>query len=147
MHQRAKKWIKFAFRWGIAVGGIWWVLAQPDMQFRDRVWVLDEKNHPVPVKLSAYADKGEQSAVFEIYDPIDGHKRVVPRKDVVSRPDQKESVLAYYPTGTTRATKSEKHGKLLALDLSDDLKRVQRVLLEDQEKGQGVWISPSQLKT
>ena len=35
--------------------------------------------------LSAYPDKGEQSAVFEIYDPADGHKRVVPRKDVISR--------------------------------------------------------------
>ena len=147
MNQRAKKWTKFVLRWGIAVAGIWWVLAQPDMQFRDRVWVLDQKNHPVPARLSAYADKGEQSAVFEIYDPADGHKRVVPRKEVVSRPDQKELVVAYFPAGTTRATNAEKHGKLLALDLSDDLKRVQRVLVDDPEKGEGVWIAPFQLKT
>ena len=145
MNQRAKKWIKFVLRWGIAVVGIWWVVAQ--MEFRDRVWILDGKYHPVPAKLSAYADRGEQSAVFEIYDPIDGHKRVVPRKEVVSRPDQKETVIAYYPAGTTRATTSEKHGKLLALELSDELKRVQRILVEDSERGEGTWIAPFQLKT
>src|SRR6266550_1579807 len=145
MNQRAKKWIKFVLRWGIAVVGIWWVVAQ--MEFRDRVWILDGKNHPVPAKLSAYADKGEQSAVFEIHDPIDGHKKVVPRNQVVSRPDQKEMVVAYYPAGTTRATTSETHGKLLALELSDDLKRVQRILVEDSERGEGTWIAPFQLKT
>src|SRR5205085_6099510 len=32
-------------------------------------------------------------------------------------------------------------------DLSDDLKRVQRFLVEDSGKGEGVWILPSQLKT
>src|SRR5207237_10613888 len=118
------------------------VLAQPDMQFRDRVWVLDQKNHPVPARLSAYADKGEQSAVFEIYDPADGHKRVVPRKEVVSRPDQKELVVTYFPAGTTRATNAEKHGKLLALDLSDDLKSVQTVSVGDPETGEGVSTGP-----
>src|SRR3954462_5936176 len=115
MNQRAKKWIKFVLRWGIAVVGIWWVLAQPDMQFRDRVWILDQKQHPVPARLSAYPDKGEQAAAFEIYDPVDGHKRVVPRKEVVSRPDQKELAVTYYPAGTTRAMSSEKNGRLLAL--------------------------------
>ncbi|HEV8290268.1 MAG TPA: hypothetical protein VGP94_00025, partial [Tepidisphaeraceae bacterium] len=145
MNQRAKKWIKFVLRWGIAVVGIWWVVAQ--MEFRDRVWIVDPKNHPVPAKLSAYADRGEQSAVFEIWDPWTYQKRVIPRKEVVNRADQKEMVVAYYPMATSRATNSEKHGKLLALDLSDDLKRVQRILVEDAEKGEGVWISPLQLKT
>src|SRR3954464_9067132 len=144
MNQRAKSWIKFVLRWGIAVVGIWWVVAQ--MEFRDRVWILDAKNHPLAAKLSAYPDKGEQSAVFEIFDPMDGHKRVVSRDDVVSRPDQKEPVVGYFPAGTTRAVHSEKHGKLLALDLSDDLKRVQRVLVDDPQKGEGEWIAPFQLK-
>src|SRR5215208_1515261 len=107
MNQRAKKWIKFALRWGIAVFGILWVLNQPDMLFRDRVWILDPKNHPVPARLSAYPDKGEQSAVFEIWDPWNGQKRVVPRKEVVNRPDQKELIVAYYPLGTNRATETE----------------------------------------
>ncbi len=147
MKQRAVKWAKFVLRWGIAVVGIWWVLAQPDMQFRDRVWILDAKNHPAPARLSAYADRGEQSAVFEIYDPWDYRRRVVSRKEAVNRPDQKEMVLTYFPASTTRAHEWGKHGKLLALDLSDDLKRVQRVLVEDAEKGEGAWIAPSQLKT
>lgn len=145
MNQRAKSWIKFVLRWGIAVVGIWWVVAQ--MEFRDRVWILNTKNHPVPAKLTAYPDKGEQSAVFEIYDPVDGHKRVVPRNEVVSRPDQKEMVVAYFPAGTNRPAHLEKHGKLLALDLTDDLKHVQRVLVDDPEKGEGEWIAPFQLKT
>jgi len=163
MNQRAKKWIKFVLRWGIAVVGIWWVVAQ--MEFRDRVWVLDGKNYPVPAKLSAYPDKGEQSAVFEIWDPWTYQRRVVARNDVVNRPDQKESIVAWYPVGTNRAAETEKHSKLLALDLSDDLKgsrpiegrgrlmalqpsvRVERLLVEDREKGEGVWIYPLQLKT
>src|SRR5437764_9134659 len=107
MNQRARKWIKFVLRWGVAVVGIWWVVAQ--MDFRDRVWILDSKNHPVPAKLSAYPDKGEQSALFEIYDVIDGHRRVVARNEVVNRPDQKETTLAYFPAGTTRAVHSEQH--------------------------------------
>jgi uncharacterized membrane protein YbhN (UPF0104 family) len=36
---------------------------------------------------------------------------------------------------------------LLALELSDDLKRVQRILVEDSERGEGTWIAPFQLKT
>src|SRR5437667_3191023 len=147
MNQRAKSWIKFVLRWGIAVGGIWWVLAQPDMQFRDRVWILDPKNHPTPAKLSAYPDKGEQSVVFEIWDPSTWQKRVISRKQVINRPDPRELIIAYYPAGTTRAAHSEKHGKLLALDLSDDLKRVQHLLVDDPEKGEGEWIAPFQLKT
>ena len=147
MNQRAKSWIKFLVRWGIAVGGIAWVLLQPDMQFRDRVWILDPKNYPVPARLSDYPDKGEQSAVFEIRDPWTGHKRTISRQEVINRPDQKEMVLAYFPVGTNHATEPEKHGKLLALDLSDDLKTVQRVLVEDHDKGEGVWIYPPQLKT
>src|SRR5437762_11373122 len=47
--------------------GICWVISQ--MHFRDRVVILDEKNHPMVAMLSAYPDKAEQSAVFEIYDP------------------------------------------------------------------------------
>ena len=147
MNQRAKSWIKFVLRWGIAVAGIWWVLAQPDMQFRDRVWILDPKNHPTPAKLSAFPDKGEQSAVFEIWDPSTWQKRVISRKQVINRPDPRELIITYYPAGTTRAAHSEKHGKLLALDLSDDLKRVQHLLVDDPEKGEGEWIAPFQLKT
>jgi uncharacterized protein (TIRG00374 family) len=163
MNQRAKKWITFVLRWGIAVVGIWWVVAQ--MEFRDRVWILDPKNYPVPATLSAYPDKGEQSAVFEIWDPWTYQKRSIARDAVVNRPDQKEMVLAWYPIGTNRATETEKHGKLLALDLSDDVNggrategrgrltapqpatRVERLLVEDHEKGVGVWIHPLQLKT
>src|SRR5436190_23494714 len=94
MNQRAKSWIKFVLRCGIAVVGIWWVVAQ--MEFRDRVWILDPKNHPVPARLITYPEKGEQSPTFEIRDPWTNQKRVIPRKDVVSRPDQKELIVAYF---------------------------------------------------
>src|SRR5258705_6478086 len=79
MKQRAVKWLKFLLRWGIAVVGIWWVISQ--MYFRDRVWILDEKNHPVAATLSAYPDKAEQSAVFEIYDPQTYQRRVISRRE------------------------------------------------------------------
>ncbi len=145
MKQRAVKWLKFLLRWGIAVVGIWWVISQ--MHFRDRVWILDEKNHPLAATLSAYPDKAEQSAVFEIFDPWTYQRRVISRREVVNRPDQKELILAYHNPAATRPADAEKQGKLLALDLSDDLKKVQRLLVDDPQKGEGVWITPSQLKT
>jgi len=161
MNQRAKKWIKFVLRWGIAIVGIGLVFW--NMAFRDQVWILDPKNHPVPAKLSAYPDKGEQSAVFEIWDPWTYRKRVISRNEVVNQPDHKEMIIAWYPVGANRAAEPEKHGRLLALDLSDEtnasratgrriviaeeVKRVQRLLVEDAEKGEGVWIYPLQLKT
>jgi uncharacterized protein (TIRG00374 family) len=147
MKSAAAKWAKFVLRWGIAVVGIWWVVSQ--INFRDRVWILDQKNYPVAAKLSAYPDRGDQSAVFEIHDPVTGERRTISRREVVNLPDQKQLNLAWSspPDGAPDSGLVEKQGKLLALDLTDDLKHVQRLLVEDVSKGQGIWITPAQLKT
>src|SRR5687768_11231208 len=136
MKSAAAKWAKFVLRWGIAVVGIWWVVSQ--INFRDRVWILDQKNYPVAAKLSAYADRGDQSAVFEIYDPVTAQPRTISRREVVNLPDQKELKLSWSNPAATQPVDAEKQGKLLALDLTDDLKHVQRLLVEDASKGEGI---------
>src|SRR5437016_4808809 len=42
MKHRAKKWLLFVLRWGVAVAGIWWVIS--NMTLRDRVTIVDEHN-------------------------------------------------------------------------------------------------------
>ncbi|MGE5611514.1 MAG: lysylphosphatidylglycerol synthase transmembrane domain-containing protein [Bacillota bacterium] len=135
MKQPAKHWVMFSLRWGIAVVGIWWVVA--NMSLRDRVTVLDENNHPVDAAL--FEPATEDSATFVIADPSSGIKRLISRKEVVNRPDRKNAPL------TVRTLQGQAHTTLLALDLSDNLKQVRRLLVADPESGKGMWITPSQV--
>ena len=50
MRHRAKKWLLFALRWGVAVAGIWWVIS--NMTLRDRVTILDDHNRPISAMLT-----------------------------------------------------------------------------------------------
>src|SRR5262249_5705860 len=59
----------------------------------------------------------------------------VPRRDVVNLPDQQTWLSIIGPDGVKAA-------QLLALDLSDDLKRVQRLLVADPQTTRGTWIEP-----
>ena len=130
-----KKWVKFALRWGIAVAGIWWVFSQ--MTLRDHVLVLDAENRPVVASLSAKAL--ESSPNFEIYDPTTGQRRVVPRAAVVNAPEKKNIWL------TWRTPDGEATGTLLALDLSDNLRTINNLLVEDPDTHRGCWIGPREL--
>ena len=113
----------FLLRWGIAVGGIWWVIA--NMNLHDQVLVLDENNIPHRATLSQRAL--ENSPVFEIFDPAAGQKRIVKRDQVVNPPDPKKNHL------TTSTPNGPQTVRLLGLDLSDDLRQVERLLIEDPE--------------
>ncbi|HEX2972251.1 MAG TPA: lysylphosphatidylglycerol synthase transmembrane domain-containing protein, partial [Tepidisphaeraceae bacterium] len=135
MKQPAKQWIMFALRWGVAVVGIWWVIA--NMSLRDRVMILNEDNHPVEVGL--WAPASEESATFVIGDPVSGAQREISRSEVVNRPDRKNVPLSIRtPAGVVRTT-------LLALDLTDNLKQVRRLLVSDPATGKGMWIAKEQV--
>ncbi len=132
MHNGARKWATFVLRWGVAVAGIWWVLA--NMSLRDKVVVLDENLRPVEVELAQPA--AENAASFSIIDPATRKLRVVSRRETVNRPDKKNMQVVL-------AGEKQK-ALLLGLDLSDDLRRVRRVLIEEPQTRHGRWISPDQ---
>src|SRR5215218_1304431 len=124
MNQRVKKWLTFVLRWGIAVVGIWWVISQ--ITWRDRVTILNPNNRPAEVRLA-----DNQPLDAREFKLIDG--RTVDRFTLVSLPDTKKVTLG--PAGGPTA-------ELLALDLTWDLKRVQRLLVAPTPGGAGQWIAP-----
>jgi uncharacterized protein (TIRG00374 family) len=134
MHKSVKHWTMFILRWGIAVVGIWYVIA--NISWRDRALILDPQTHrPIEVRLAQPAD--DHFARIWILDPIDGTKHQVFRSDLVNAPDQKHVTVKNLDGQGTRSA------ALLALDLSDDLKSVQRFLIDDPATGKGVWVGPS----
>ena len=86
MSARAKKWIRFTLRWGIAAAGIYWVLA--NISLYDRVLVADANDGwPVSVRLAAPA--GEQDLNYRVtssHDPL-------PRTQLIARTDKQKVKL------------------------------------------------------
>src|SRR4051812_10829603 len=112
MKQRVKKWLTFTLRWGIAVVGIWWVISQ--ITWRDRVTTLDGRNRP---DIQRLADNQPLSG--GPFTLLDG--RVVQASEIFSLPDAKQVTLASAPRGP--------NAELLALDLTPNLKAVNRLLV------------------
>jgi len=133
MHHPARKWITFSLRWAIAIGGIWWVIAH--MSLRDRVTILNADNLPVAVHLALPATDGENSASVVIIDPVTHERRIISRKELVNLPDEKSVQLK----GQSQRL------PLLAVDLSDNLRRVNRILVLDAETNKGVWKAPAEV--
>lgn len=73
-----------AIRWGIAIGGIWWVVSQ--MSLRDSVMVLRDPGD-LPVQMTLVAEAAPGDAVFRVLDPASGRTIDVPREQTVSKPD------------------------------------------------------------
>jgi len=96
MKQQLKKWAKFTLRWGIAVFGIWYVLAKTS--FHDRVIILDHNNRPLAVRV--VENTRESDPVFK---QADG-PAVIPR-DQVWTLAERPSVLIYAPEGKTEKVK------------------------------------------
>src|SRR5687767_12024794 len=135
MRDRAKRYLLFSLRWGIAVFGIWWVVS--NMSLRDHVIALDGDNRPFRATLAGPAAETAQS--FDIVDPTTGQTRTVARTQVVNKPEKKNpKVDRLTPDGP-------KQVPLLGLDLSGpDLRNVERLLVD--EGGRGVWIAPKEVR-
>jgi uncharacterized protein (TIRG00374 family) len=119
--------------WAIAIGGIWWVIAH--MSLRDRVTILNADNLPVAVYLALPATDGENSASFVIIDPVTHERRIISRKELVNLPDEKSVQLKA----------QSQRVPLLAVDLSDNLRTVNRILVLDAETNKGVWRLPAEV--
>jgi hypothetical protein len=136
MRVPVSKWVRFVLRWGIAVAGVWWVVA--NMSLRDHVAILDENQMPVVATLASRAV--ESSAAFEIVDPATGEKRQISRSQTVNLPPKKNMPLAVI------SAEGERAATLLALDLADDLRTVRRLLVKMQGNERGEWITPRRVK-
>jgi uncharacterized protein (TIRG00374 family) len=83
MSASAKKWLKFAVRWGIAVFGIWWVLS--NLSWHDRVMIASPiDGWPVSLRLARPAT--EDASSFSVYMP-DGGTNTLTRADLLARAD------------------------------------------------------------
>jgi uncharacterized protein (TIRG00374 family) len=125
MSQKRKNWLTFALRWTIAIVGIWWVLSQ--ITWRDRVTALDANNRPVQHRLANSPPL--DAAQFQLLDD-----QTLDRAQLISLPDQK----------TVKLT-SGQVVNLLGLDLSPNLKKVNRLLIAPSATAPGQWVTPAQV--
>jgi uncharacterized protein (TIRG00374 family) len=109
MSPQTKKTATFILRWGIAVAGVWWVLAKTS--FQDRVLIVDPQTHQ-PRAVRVLNDAKDTDSSFEVVDPqSDPHTHWIPRDQVWIKPDgstfqirlpdgslQKEKLLAVLPS-------------------------------------------------
>lgn len=137
MNPRVTKSLKFIIRWSIAIGGIWWVLA--NMSLRDRVLVLNpETNIPYTAALAQHAE--EDATEYQIIDPATGSVRTVDADEVVN-PASDKTLEVYTSRGLQRA-------KLLGMRLKWERGSpwVERLLVQVNGESQGQWIYPTQVE-
>jgi glycosyltransferase 2 family protein len=137
-HKGWKHWLMFGLRWGIAVVGVWWVVAH--MSIRDQAWVILNHATNRPVQVSLESSVGENAATYPVIVPSTGNVVDVPREFVVNEPDQK--------TVTRLQAGSRKQVQLLGLDLAGDINhtaRVMRLLVADSLTANAVWVAPNEV--
>jgi uncharacterized protein (TIRG00374 family) len=135
MNPRFKKILKFIIRWGIAVFGIWYVIA--NMSLRDSVLVVNTTTN-VPYRASLARHAEEDQAIFTIIDPQTAQPVDVDASQVINPPDRRRVTLVQ--NGTAQ------EAELLGMRLIGDINRGPRpgALLVTLDKGRsGEWISPS----
>ncbi len=141
MNQRAKKWLKFVLRWGIAVAGIAYVLW--NVTINDRVMVLDADTH-LPIHVPALNDPGDGDRQYRIVIRDESGAqttRTVEHDDLWVRPDQKTVAL--------RSDDGETPVALLAVkpaDRHDDGSIPKALLIANADTGRGEIITPADVK-
>ena len=137
MTDRTKSWLKFTLRWGIAVGGILYVLF--GITFRDRVTVLSPvTNLPAYAKVLGNAREDQATYLVERETPAGGEVvEEVPRDALWVRPDLKRVNVTVEP-GAEPVSR-----KLLAVKPGDGVRRgraIREVVVEDPATGHGVVV-------
>lgn len=87
MNKTAKKWLTFTVRWGIAVAGIWIVLAKTP--FYDQAMILRGDQL---IRVRVIGDPPESAPTFTVIDP-DGKTQTVDRDDVWTQPDNGKTAV------------------------------------------------------
>jgi uncharacterized protein (TIRG00374 family) len=117
---------KFLVRWGIAVVGIWWVISK--MSWHDHVWaVLPGQTMPTKNLVLATDHATDQDLVFKVW--VNGQVVSLSRDQVVNEPDRDN--LNVFGEGKVKY--------VVGVDLSADLKHVNRLLVADSPTGPANW--------
>jgi len=135
MNARAKKWIKFTLRWGIAVGGIAWVVA--NISLRDRVMIINPSDN-TPVSVALAEEDAEDSQNYLVVDPATGQDRRVLASEVLTKADRTH-VNATLDGQTQKV-------RLLAIAAPTHIEKGYqpvKLLVEHPQTRKGVWIAPS----
>ena len=128
-----KRWAVTALRWGVAIAGVWYVVAH--LSLHDQVWVVNATTHrPEQVKLQRPTD--EDADTFPVW--LDGRAVDVPRDQVINEPDVKTVELAA----------THQRVQLLGVDVAGDVNRdptVRRFLVADGKSAPGRWVAADQV--
>ncbi len=127
MKRTFRKIASFTFRWGIAVVGIWWVLA--NMSILDHALELTEGGIPARVVVQ------EQISADTYRISQNGASREVSGRDLINPPDRSRVRLA-----------DGREVYLRGMDLVGDTSSVDRLLVSDTDDGPARWISPQELQ-
>jgi len=130
---RSGKMLKFAGRWGIAIVGLWYVLAYSPTSWHDQVLALPATGK-TPVWLSLATPAAETDVQFKLAEkiivpPSTRPTDVLDRNHVLNPPESKK-IFAYLGTEKRR---------VLGMDLSADLKTTRRVLLANAQGDEAKW--------
>lgn len=140
MRKRLLRISTFVIRWGIAVGGVWWVVSQ--MSLRDSVMVLRDAGD-LPVRMTLAAEGQPADLEFRVIDPASGQTIVLRREQTVSKPDGNGKVVR------ARVSSDQPYRELplLGLDLASEGNArpvVQRLLVNVD--GRAAFILPGDVE-
>ncbi|HEY2584755.1 MAG TPA: lysylphosphatidylglycerol synthase transmembrane domain-containing protein [Tepidisphaeraceae bacterium] len=133
MKTNLKTWAKFTVRWGIAVFGIWYVLAKTS--FHDRVIILGDDNKPISMRVVDGAR--DTDPVFKQYGGL-----AVIQRDQVWTPAERRSVEITGPSGATEMV------KLLAIHPKPNQQPDQppaQLLIQDPKTAKNERITPDEV--
>ena len=98
MNPAAKKWARFALRWGIAIAGIWYIVS--NISIYNRVMVLNPTTgRPVPVRIIGAGAENDQQ--FTVEDPSDPHKFIVVDRGALFAKSELDKVIIRNPDEST----------------------------------------------
>jgi uncharacterized protein (TIRG00374 family) len=117
-------------RWGVALAGVWYVVAH--LSIRDQAWVILDPATNRPQHLSLEQPTAEFAPVFPVR--VNGQVQNVPRDRIINEPDVKQ-VAVRATDGTPRKV------SLLGVQTNGDV--VQRFLVADTSDSPGRWVDSS----
>jgi hypothetical protein len=136
--QKARKWLTFALRWGIAVAGI--ALVVSNISVYDRVQVLDPATNTVQ-KLRVENAPSEAELKYLVVPQGGGAPQVLDRGDLWVRPDRTHVKVRLYGGRVEKV-------RLWAVQPGEDTgegRSVRQLVVDDPDSDRGLVVEPGQL--
>jgi len=130
--KRALKIVRFVLQIAVATIGIAWVVSK--ISWRDHALaILPGQTMPTKDVVLATSDATDQDLSFPVIDPRSGKTISLPRDQIVNEPDQPK--LTVFGEGHLQY--------VVGVDLTPDLKHVNRLLLTDHPNGPTAQWAPA----